>query len=88
MLATYNVGRRAGPPRIETANIYTTNEAQDSKTKNHIRLLTGFFTGFNIKIRSGIAVTKDTVSYLLTINAHATEVATVNEVFEQTHAIM
>ncbi|KAG0716996.1 hypothetical protein GWK47_008343 [Chionoecetes opilio] len=33
-------GRRAGPPRIETAYVDTTKEVQDSKTKNHIWLLT------------------------------------------------
>ena len=98
MLPIYNVGRRAGPPRIETAYVDTTKEVQDSKTKNHIWFLTQMsdhenqsissWTGFNIKIRRDIAVVQDTVSYLPTINAPATEMSTVNEVLEQTHAIM
>lgn len=88
MLPTYNAGRRAGPPRIETAYVDTTREVQDSKTKNNIWLLTRMldhedqsissWTGFNIKIRSDIAVAQDTVSYLPTINAPATEMSTVN----------
>ena len=46
------------------------------------------WTGFNIKIRSDIAVSQDTVSYLPTINAPATEMSTVNEVLQRTLAIM
>ncbi|KAG0724427.1 hypothetical protein GWK47_040575 [Chionoecetes opilio] len=39
ILPIYNVGRRAGPPRIETAYVDTTKEAPGSKPKNHIWLL-------------------------------------------------
>ncbi len=46
------------------------------------------WAGFNIKIRSGIAVAQDTVSYLPTINAPATEMSTVNEVLERTVAFI
>lgn len=98
MLPTYNVGQRAGPPRIVTAGVDTTKQVQDSKTKNYTWVLTRIsdhenqtissWTGFNIKIRSDIAVSQDTVSYLPTINAPATEMSTVNEVLEQTRAIM
>ncbi|KAG0715029.1 hypothetical protein GWK47_012871 [Chionoecetes opilio] len=52
ILPIYNVGRRAGPPRIETAYVDTTKEVQDSKTKNFIWLLTRIQTMKNQSISS------------------------------------
>ena len=46
------------------------------------------WTGFNIQTRSDVTVIQDTVGYLPTINAPATEMSTVNEVLEQTLRIM
>ena len=84
---------------IETANVDTTKEVQDSKTNqepyldsdsksDHEEQTIRSWTKFNIKIRSDIAVAEDTVSYLPTINAPATEMSTMNEVLEKAHYIM
>ena len=41
------------------------------------------WTGFNILIRDEVAVTKDQVSYLPTINTPATQMSTVFEILNQ-----
>ena len=46
------------------------------------------WTGFNIKIHNKATVTQDTVSYLPTINAPATEMSMVCETLNQTLGIM
>ncbi|KAK5859272.1 hypothetical protein PBY51_003352 [Eleginops maclovinus] len=45
------------------------------------------WTGFNIQICNNVTVVQDTVSYLPTINAPATELATVHEVLNRTLSI-
>jgi hypothetical protein len=47
-----------------------------------------FWTGFNIEIRDNIVVTQDTVAYLPTVNAPATELSTIHEVLNRTLQIM
>ena len=49
---------------------------------------TSSWTGFNIQTRNDVTVVQDTVSYLPTINAPATDMSTVNKVLEQTIQIM
>lgn len=98
MLPTYNVGKRAGPPKTETVDVDTVREVQEAKMKNLVWFLTRLsdpanqtvssWTGFNITIRSDITVNQDNVSYLPTISAPATDMSTVNEVLEQTLRIM
>ncbi|KAG0724307.1 hypothetical protein GWK47_005209 [Chionoecetes opilio] len=76
ILPIYNVGRRAGPPRIETAYVENYQEVQDSKPKNHYLASYSMsdhenqsissWTGLNIKIRRDIAVVQDTF-YLETL---------------------
>lgn len=46
------------------------------------------WTGFNIQTRNNVTVVQDTVSYLPTINAPATELSTVYEMLNQTVSIM
>ena len=45
------------------------------------------WTGFNILTRDKVAVAQDTISYLPTINAPATDMLTVYEVLRQTQMI-
>lgn len=45
------------------------------------------WTGFNIQTRDQVSVSADTVSYLPTINAPATDMATVQEILVQSEAI-
>ncbi len=49
--------------------------------------VTSSWTGFNIKTRDVIEVSADTVRYLPTINAPATELSTVQEVLNQSVTI-
>ena len=98
LLPAYNVGQRTGPPNIETVDVDTRNQVQEARMKNFVWLLARMskpenqtissWTGFNIQIRDNVVVIQDTVSYLPTINAHATAMSTVNEVLNQTLTIM
>ena len=100
-LPMYNTGRRVGPAVTVTLDVIVdaNKQAQDARVKNMIWLLTRLsnpeedqtissWTGFNILIRNDTHVVQDTVSYLPTINAPATEMSTVNEVLTQTVNIM
>ena len=98
LLPDYNVGQRAGPPKIETVDVDTRKQVEDAKMKNLVWLLPRMsnlenqtissWTGFNIQIRDDVNVIQDTVNYLPTINAPATEMSTVNEALSQTLNIM
>lgn len=46
------------------------------------------WTGFNIQVRNEIPVTQDTVSYLPTINAPATQMFAVHDILTQSVKIM
>ena len=98
-LPMYNTGRRVGPAVTVTLDVDADKQVQDVRVKNMIWLLTRLsnpeedqtissWTGFNILIRNDTHVVQDTVSYLPTINAPATEMSTVNEVLTQTVNIM
>lgn len=54
---------------------------------DHMRQRVGSWTGFNILIRDNISVFADTVGYLPTINAPATEMSTVQEILHQSTVI-
>ena len=95
-LPMYNTGRRVGPAVTVNLDVDADKQVQNARVKNMIWLLTRLsnpeedqtissWTGFNILIRN---VVQDTVSYLPTINAPATEMSTVNEVLTQTVNIM
>lgn len=97
-LPMYNAGKRVGPSATVSLNVDADKQVQNARVKNLIWLLTRMsnpedqtissWTGFNILIRSNIYVVQDTVSYLPTINAPATEMSTINEVLTQTLNIM
>uniref|UniRef100_UPI00358FD6F1 uncharacterized protein isoform X1 n=1 Tax=Myxine glutinosa TaxID=7769 RepID=UPI00358FD6F1 len=98
MLPTYNAGQHVGPPITQSVDANTTRQVHHAKTKNLIWLLARIavleaqaissWTGFNIQIRDDVTVVQDTVGYLPTINAPATEMTTVHEVLNQTLHIM
>lgn len=97
-LPVYNAGQRAGPQATFGVKVDTNTQVQLSRIKNMVWLLTrmsssegqtiGSWTGFNILIRNDMHVVQDTVSYLPTINAPATEMSTVYEILTQTLSIM
>lgn len=97
-LPSYNAGQRVGPSQMQSLDFDTIETVKDARAKNLVWLLTRMcspnaqninsWTGFNIKIRNGVTVVQDTVSYLPTINAPATELSTVHEVLKQTLNIM
>ena len=98
MLPTYNAGARVGPPEIQGIEGDTRDKLQLAKKKNLVWLLARMsmsevqnicsWTGFNILSRDEVTVVKDTVGYLPTINAPATQISTVNEVLNQSINIM
>ena len=88
-VATYNARRRVGPSATVALDVNTDTQVQDARCKNFIWLLTGIsnpeedqtissWTGFNILVRNDNIVVQDTVGYLPTINAPATDMSTVN----------
>ena len=98
-VATYNARRRVGPSATVALDVNTDKQVQDARCKNFIWLLTRIsnpeenqtissWTGFNILVRNDKIVVQDTVGYLPTINAPATDMSTVNEVLTQTLNIM
>ena len=98
-VANYNAGRRVGPSATAALDVNTDTQVQDARCKNFIWLVTRIsnpeedqtissWTGFNILVRNDKIVVQDTVGYLPTINAPATDMSTVNEVLTQTLNIM
>ena len=97
-LPSYNAGQRLGPPRTETKRQDTASEILKAKQMNILWFMSRLmapdnhfvssWTGFNIQIRDDITVVQDTITYLPTINAPATQMSTVYEVLEQTLRIM
>ena len=98
-VATYNAGRRVGPSATVAIDVNTDKQVQEARCKNFIWLLTlisnpeedqtiSSWTGFNILVRNDKIVVQDTVGYLPTIIAPATDMLTVNEVLTQTLNIM
>ena len=98
LLPTYNSGQRVGPPNTASVDADTTAQVQDAKAKNLVWLLARMsspeaqsvssWTGFNIQVRNNVTVVQDTVGYLPTINAPATELSTVYEMLNQAIGIM
>lgn len=98
MLPAYNAGARVGPPEIQGTNEVTRDEVELAKKKNLVWLLARMcrpdaqdicsWTGFNILSRDEVTVVEDSVGYLATINAPATQLSTVNEILQQSISIM
>lgn len=98
LLLPYNAGERQGPPlRKYIATVPDDVECEAYK-KNLLWLLARLhsshnqkvsgWTGFNIVVRDKVDIIKDNVGYLPTINAPATEMATIHEVLVQSKKIM
>ena len=99
MLPIYNAGQRVGPPTTPSVGVNITYQVWNAKAKNLVWLprltrmstpkvqIISSWTGFNIQIRDNVTVVQDTFSYLPTINAPATELATVHEVLNRTLSI-
>ena len=98
-VATYNADRRVGPSATVALDVNTDKQVQEARCKNFIWFLTQIsnpeedqtissWTGFNILVRNDKIVVQDTVGYLPTIIAPATDMLTVNEVLTQTLNIM
>ena len=94
MLPTYNAGQRPSPPVTKTAEVVAGEETLVARHKNLVWMLgrllqaedqsLSSWTGFNIVTRGDVTVTQDSIGYLPTINAHATQMSTVNKVLKQT----
>lgn len=86
----YNAGSRAGPPVTKPQDLDLQNVQYTAMQRNLIWSLTRLsdtnnqsvssWTGFNVKTSGNKGVQKDTVSYLPTINAPATQLSTVHQV--------
>lgn len=97
-LPIYNVGQRVGPLPIQTLEVDISSATQRAIEKNLIWVLarisetiaqtTSSWTGFNILTRNDATVVQDSVGYLPTVNAPATQMSTVNEVLNQSLTIM
>ena len=97
MLPTYNAGQRPSPAVTKTAEVVAGEETQVARHKNLVWMLgrllqaedqsLSSWTGFNIVTRGDVTVTQDSIGYLPTINAPATQMSTVNEVLKQTLSI-
>ena len=92
-IPVYNAGKRVGPPTMKPIVLDYNAVVHDAITKNLLWSLVrqvntsdqtvSSWTGFNILIRDDITVKKDTVGYLSTINAPATQMSTVFEILNQ-----
>lgn len=98
LLPIYNAGARVGPP------IQKNNEIDCSQSNIHAlernlfwviaRVLTPkdkllpSWTGFNILVSDSSKIVHDSIAYLPTINAPATEMTTVQEILVQSKSIM
>lgn len=99
LLPIYNAGKRKGPKGFEPAE--ESNYSMEWRKSSYINIVwimarlsnlecqtVSGWTGFNIKIRDNIEVVEDMVTYLPTVNAPATDTATVHEVLSQSLKIM
>ena len=89
-LPIYNTGNRRGPPSQRYVEVISTKIMEDAWKKNLLWLLPflrssenetiSIWTGFNILVRNKHVVAKDSVGYLPTLNAPATDMSTVYQV--------
>ena len=94
----YNAGKRMGPKPLERIDSPFTTFVRATPIKNiawvlarlsnvHCQRISSW-TGFNIKLRSGIDILEDNITYLPTVNAPATDLGTVYEVLLRSLKIM
>ena len=89
----YNAGERVGPPITHAVALNFQPVVQDAHNRNllwsSVRQMNtsdqsiSSWTGFNMQARDNITVRRDTVGYLPTVNAPATQLSTVHEVLNQ-----
>ena len=94
----YNAGKRMGPKPLDRIDSPFTTIVRATPIKNIAwvlaRLSNGHcqrvsrWTGFNIKLRSGIDILEDNIAYLPTVNAPATDLGTVYEILLRSLKIM
>ena len=94
----YNAGKRMGPKPLERIDSPFTTIVRATPIKNIAWVLARLsnvhcqrvssWTGFNIKLRSGIDILEDNIAYLPTVNAPATELGTVYEILLRSLKIM
>ena len=94
----YNAGKRMGPKPLERIDSPLTTIVRATPIKNIAWVLARLsnvhyqrvssWTGFNIKLRSGIDILEDNIAYLPTVNAPATDLGTVYEVLLRSLKIM
>ena len=99
-LNVYIAGTRTGPHPLTTSDDYV-QDANEATMADHYKNILWMlsrqretenqdipnWTGFNIKTRDKVSVSRDVVQYLLTINAPATELSTVFEILIQSEEI-
>ncbi|KAK3879877.1 hypothetical protein Pcinc_015603 [Petrolisthes cinctipes] len=100
ILCPYNAGERVGPPSRFHIALDNRKVVEQAQKKNLIWILARLhaassqenpvvgWTGFNITTRDNEDVSQNTVAYLPTINAPATEMSTIHEVLIRSHKIM
>ena len=93
-LPVYNAGNRIGPPTMPAGDYHENQNYIESKDMNRLWALSRqnqsnvpSWTGFNICRRQGIDVSSDAIGYLPTINAPATDLATVFEILQRSLTI-
>ena len=94
----YNAGKRMGPKPLESIDSPFTTIVRATPIKNIAWVLARLsnvhfqrvsrWTGFNIKLRSGIDILEDNIAYLPTVNVPATDLGTVYEVLLRSLKIM
>ena len=91
----YNAGKRMGPKPLDRIDSPFTTIVRATPIKNTAWVLApvhcqrvSSWTGFNIKLRSGIDILEDNIAYLPTVNAPATDLGTVYEVLLRSLKIM
>ena len=97
-LPVYASGNRCGPPFRSYVEAQVGNSVDHAMRKNFLWLLCRLhsetnqtvpsWTGYNIVATSSADVVPSVVSYLPTINAPITQMATVHEILVQSHKIM
>ena len=81
-LLVYNAGERCGPPSRAYVEVTSSEIEANARKKNLLWILVRLhaaenqtisgWTGFNIRVRNEVEVSKDNVGYLPTIDAPAT----------------
>lgn len=97
VLPDYNPGERTGPPLRQYVEVNTEEVMRNAWQKNLLWIIarlhvsihqkTSGWTGFNISTRKEVTVLKDSIGYLPTINAPATNLPTVYEILSQSEKI-